>query len=71
MYEIKEEQANKIKKRYKLKSMSEETGISQSMLTFIFSKTRPCSKKNAYAITKYLDSEAEISDYFIRAEEGE
>lgn len=71
MFAIKEEQAERIKRRYKLSAMAKEVGISTTLITFIFKKLRPCSKKTAYAITKWIDSEAEIDDFFVRVNEVE
>ena len=71
LFTIKEEQAERIKRRYKLSTMAEEVGISTTLITFIFKKLRPCSKKTAYAITKYIDSEAEIDDFFVRVDKGD
>lgn len=71
MFTIKEEQAERIKRRYKLSAMAKEVGISTTLITFIFKKLRPCSKKTAYAITKWIDSEAEIEDFFVRVNEVE
>ena len=43
---------------------SEKIGISRVYLTNILNSKQKCSKVIAYCITKYLDSNAEISDYF-------
>lgn len=71
MFKIREEQAERIKRKYKLNTMAEEVGISNTLLTFIFKRQRPCSKKTAYCITKYIDEDLEISDLFIRTDEVE
>lgn len=44
---------------------SEEIGIDRSYMSMILNKRRNCSKLVAYCITKYLDQEAEIKDYFV------
>lgn len=41
-------------------------GIAPPTLSKILNGKMACRKVVAYCITKYLDSEAEISDYFIR-----
>ena len=43
---------------------SKEIGIDRSYMSMILNKRRNCSKLVAYCITKYLDQEAEIKDYF-------
>lgn len=45
---------------------SEIIGISRSHLTQIINGKLMCTKVTAYCITKYLDENAEIEDYFIR-----
>ena len=43
---------------------SEIIGIDRSYLTQITNRKTKCSKVVAYCITKYLDQNAEILDYF-------
>ena len=43
-------------------------GISRVYLTDILNRKKSCTKVIAYCITKYLNQEAEINDYFIRIE---
>lgn len=45
---------------------SNEIGINISTLSRILHKKQNCSKIMAYCITKYIDQEAEISDYFLK-----
>lgn len=45
-------------------------GCDRAYLSQIMNRQRTCSKKLAYCITKYLDAEKEILDYF-DYEEGE
>lgn len=45
---------------------SKEIGINISTLSRILHKKQNCSKIMAYCITKYIDQEAEISDYFLK-----
>ena len=44
----------------------EVIGISRVYLTNILNGKQLCSKIVAYCITKYLDENAEIEDYFIK-----
>ena len=46
---------------------SEIIGIDRSYLTQITNRKTKCSKVVAYCITKYLDKDAEILDYFVIA----
>lgn len=43
-------------------------GIDIATLSRILHKKQKCSKILAYCITKYMDHNAEITDYFIREE---
>lgn len=45
---------------------SEVIGISRVYLTDILNKRKDCTKVVAYCITKFLDYNAEIKDYFDR-----
>ena len=45
-------------------------GCDRSYLSLILNRKRSCTKRLAYFITKYLDAEKEILDYF-DYEEGE
>lgn len=47
---------------------SEIIGISRTYLTNILNRKNDCSKVVAYAITKYINKEAEIKDYFVKGE---
>ena len=66
MYKIKEETANLIRTRYKAKYVAETIGVSAILLSLVMRNKKPASKKIAYAITKFLNPEAEIEDYFER-----
>ena len=57
---------------FKLKHQGEaakEIGLTQPTLCNILSGKVACRKVVAYCITKYIDLDAEIEDYFVR--EGE
>ena len=45
---------------------AKEIGVDISTLSRILHKKQNCSKIMAYCITKYIDPEAEISDYFLK-----
>lgn len=45
---------------------SEVIGITQPNLSKILNGKVACRKVTAYCITKYIDENAEIEDYFIR-----
>lgn len=52
--------------RIKQKNLTEIVGVSESFLSKVINRKRKCSKTLAYAISKALNSEAEILDYFER-----
>lgn len=62
MYKLKENIELKLNKT----KASEDIGITRVYLTNILNHKRECSKVVAYCITKFLNSEAEIADYFER-----
>lgn len=62
MYKFKKDMNIKIHKT----KASEDIGISRPYLTNILNGKINCSKFVAFCITKYLDNNAEIPDYFER-----
>ena len=46
--------------------VAKQIGITSAFLTSIFNGYRGCSKTVAYCITKCLNSESEIQDYFYK-----
>lgn len=64
MFKIKQEVAERIKRKYKLLNIANEVGITNGYLSLIFNKKRSCPKKTAYCITKAIDENAEILDFF-------
>lgn len=54
--------------QYKLKKVAETIGINPRTLSDMINKNRTCIKLTAYSLSKYLDKDAEIVDYFIRKE---
>lgn len=51
---------------YNKQVMSGVIGIHPDTLRKVINGKQYCSKLVAYAITKFLDSDAEINDYFIK-----
>lgn len=68
MYTLKEETKKRLLP-YKLCAVAKEIGINYQSLSDMIKKNKPCMKLTAYCITKYLDSEKEILDFFDRKEE--
>ena len=62
MYKFKAEIPIKINKT----SACEIIGLSRSVLSNILNGKVNCRKVTAFSITKYLDNNAEIEDYFIK-----
>ena len=61
------------KKIKKIKSkkqidIAREVGIAEATLSRIINQKQICSKITAYCITKVINSEAEIEDYFEKKE---
>lgn len=63
MWNFKDESIAKI---YNKKQMAEIIGLAPDTVRRIIKGTQSCSKQVAYCITKFLNSEAEIEDYFKR-----
>ena len=64
MYIFKKELTNVIKNKYKVRNIGKVVGITDGYLSQIINGKKTCPKRTAYAITKYLDEEAEIEKYF-------
>ena len=45
---------------------SEVIGIAKPTLSNILNRRVVCRKVTAFSITKYIDAEAEINDYFVK-----
>jgi hypothetical protein len=65
MYILNEVAKSKLK-YMKYSDVARTIGINAETLSEMVRKDRPCLKLPAYAITKFLDSEKEISDFFDR-----
>lgn len=68
MYEMKEETVG-ILRKYKLGIVAKEIGINYDNLSKLMKHKKTCIKLTAYAITKFLNPEKEILDYFNENEE--
>lgn len=64
MYLLKEEYAEMFKTKYVIKTMANQLHYSQSYLSLIFNRHKSCSIKTAESITKYINSDANVEDYF-------
>jgi transcriptional regulator with XRE-family HTH domain len=63
-YIIKKEIAEQIDNRHHRKKLMEELGLSKCYLSLIFCGRRNLRKCTAYSITKCIDMEKDILDYF-------
>ena len=66
MYIMKEEEAEKIKRKYRQNYIAEEVGLSITYISLILSGKKSCPKRTAYCITKTIDENSEIEDLFVR-----
>lgn len=64
MYLLKKEYAEAFKTKYVVKTMANELHYSQSYLSLIFNRHKSCSLKAAESITKYIDHNAYVEEYF-------
>ena len=62
MYRFKKEKFDKIKLNQA--RVAEEVGITRQYMNSIYNQITLCKKTTAYAITKSIDSNAEIKDFF-------
>lgn len=65
-YKFKKEKEEKLLKGKTKIEVAKEIGITREFLTNVCNGKQTASKVCAYAITKYISSEAEIEDYFER-----
>ena len=63
-YMLKEDEAKKIKAKYRNSYIANEIGISQTYVSIILNRKRHIPKRLAYLFTKVIDSESEINDLF-------
>lgn len=64
MYSFKAEKLQEVKGKYKLGHLASIVGISSTLMSQIINGHRSCPKPTAFCITKMIDKEAEIEDYF-------
>jgi len=65
MYLFKKELKNEIVNKFKISYIADNTGISRVYLSNIFNGKVAIRKTIAYCITKTIDKDKEIEDYFI------
>ena len=65
MYYLNEE-GKKLLSNFKLARIAKMIGINASTLNDIVKRDRRCMKLTAYCLTKLLNEDAEIEQYFIR-----
>jgi len=66
MYLFKKGSKEEITKKLKISYLADNTGLSRVYLSNIINSKVAVKKAIAYCITKLIDKEAEIQDYFIR-----
>jgi hypothetical protein len=52
-------------KKFNKNEMAKEVGLHSDTIRKTLNQGKPCSKVIAYCITKFIDKDAEILDYFI------
>lgn len=63
-YLIKQEIAEDIKKKFRYPYLMKTIGISKSYVSLILNRKKVVPKPVAYCLTKVVDKEAEIEDFF-------
>lgn len=66
MYQIKETIKELIKEKIRISYLTKKTELSRQYISMIINKNQVCSKAVAYTITKALDENKKIEDYFIK-----
>ena len=67
MYEINDEGLKKLE-LFVNKKIASAIGVHVNTISEIKKNRKLCNKQTAYCLTKFFDSNAEISDYFVRRE---
>lgn len=65
-YIMNEKISKMVKEKINASQIAREVGITDTYISLIKNRKIHCSKPVAYAITKALNSEAEVEDYFDR-----
>ena len=55
-----------VAKMFNKTQMAKVIGLNPDTLRRVINGKQECSKRVAYCITKFLDDEAEIEDYFVK-----
>lgn len=63
------DKAKKLLMNFKFKWVAKTIGINPDTLSKMVKQDKTCMKLTAYCLTKLLNADAEIEDYFIRVEE--
>jgi plasmid maintenance system antidote protein VapI len=66
MYQIKETAKELIKEKIRISYLTKKTELSRQYISMIINKNQVCSQVVAYNITKALDENKKIEDYFIK-----
>lgn len=66
MYQIKETTKKLIKEKIRISYLTKKTELSRQYISMIINKNQVCSQVVAYTITKALDENKKIEDYFIK-----
>lgn len=66
MYIMKEKEAKRIKKDFKVLYLAKEVGISPAYVSLILNCKKSCPKRTAFCITKVINKDAEIENFFER-----
>lgn len=64
MYKFKIKKIEEIKKKIKIKYIAEETGLTRQYIGMVLNNKCNCKKIVAYCITKIIDENSEINDFF-------
>ena len=62
------DKAKNLLMNFKFKWIAKTIGINPDTLSKMVKKNKPCMKLTAYCLTKLVNADAEIDDYFIREE---
>ena len=62
------DKAKKLLMNFKFKWVAKTVGIHPDNLSKMVKQGKPCMKLTAYCLTKLLNADAEIEDYFTRVE---
>ena len=63
------DKAKELLMNFKFKWVANTVGINPDTLSKMVKQGKPCMKLTAYCLTKLLNADAEIEDYFTRVED--